>query len=164
MAWEDIASTETAPGALVTSSLMNRIVGNLEYLKEQNAVEAGDVPVFKGSGSAFISTSYVKTAEFLINAKGEFRLKWFITLANIGDSVASKVYKNGSPVGTEFASTATSTNQVFSLSEDISGFLLGDTIQLYCKAISISTPLAPPQSSQFRCFCDTVITPVIPFT
>ena len=33
--WEDIASTETAPGALVTSSLMTRIDGNLEYLKEK---------------------------------------------------------------------------------------------------------------------------------
>ena len=80
------------------------------------------------------STSYVKIKEVLLNADlGACRLKFDLKSSSAGTLAYAKVYKNAVAIGTEQSNSTTS---YVTKSEDFSGFLSGDLIQIYAKAIS----------------------------
>jgi len=74
-------------------------------------------------------TDWTKVKELTLFGEGELRIK-FDLKAVIGGTAYGKIYRNGSPVGTE--QSETSTNYV-TKSEDIAGWSNGDTIELWCK-------------------------------
>jgi len=75
-------------------------------------------------------TSYTKVKEIEIGAiGGEMTISFQLKAAG-GATAYGRIYKNGAAVGTE-RSTASSTYQTYS--EDISGLVSGDLVQLYIK-------------------------------
>ena len=80
--------------------------------------------------------SYQKEKEIEITAEtfvggSEFRIKFDLRTNNVTSAAYGRIYRNGSPVGTERSTTNTS---YVNYSEDISGWSAGDLIQLYTKA------------------------------
>lgn len=93
---------------------------------------AGDRYVFVSpSGGTGATSSYVKTFEVQIDRGGTLRIV-FSLRASSGATAYARIYRNGSPVGTE-RSTKSETDVVFS--QDISGWTAGDLLQIYAKAV-----------------------------
>ncbi|GMR03275.1 MAG: hypothetical protein BMS9Abin21_105 [Thermodesulfovibrionia bacterium] len=77
------------------------------------------------------STSFVKVKEISIPFGGEFRIKFQIKDSGAFSRTASgRIYKNGGAIGS--TQTTTSTSYVLK-TQDLSGFVAGDLIQLYIK-------------------------------
>ena len=91
---------------------------------------AGDVS-FHGNPAekSTISDTYVKLKETVLSRGGTFRIK-FDLRGTGGDTAVGKIYRNGSPVGTERATTSTSD---VTFSQDIAGWSVGDSIQVWCR-------------------------------
>jgi len=97
---------------------------------------AGDINVTDSTGTvAITNTSYAKAKELIVGRDGGARIV-FTMLANSGGTAYGKIYKNGVAIGTE-RSTTSSTYVTFS--EDFTGFVQGDLIQLYMyRSVSVS--------------------------
>ena len=110
---------------------------------------AGNVSNFLSSTAEtdLTSTTYTKIFEIVMPVGGEFRFKWDTTEGSGGVQTTARLYKNGVAVGTEYTTgTGTAT-------DDQSGWIQGDLIQLYAKATS--TPGATnPKIKDFRVFAD----------
>ena len=145
MAFQDIATAETAPGALVTSSVGTRLDENIDYLLTLiQQSEAGDyllIPETAADANVSLGT-YTKAIEFVSPRSGEFTFKFDLTsnAALSGDATAyARIYRNGAGVGTEHTVTATAGNvNSISIDEDVSGWAIGDNIQLYLKVVTSS--------------------------
>lgn len=74
------------------------------------------------------STSYIKIKEVSISTGGTYRISFQMKIMSGSFAARGKIYRNGSPVGTE-RSTNQSTYQTFT--EDIAGWLGDDLVQLY---------------------------------
>lgn len=76
------------------------------------------------------STSYVKVKEILLNADLDaVRVNFDLKSGGTGGyDVKGRVYKNGSPIGTERTTTS---NSYTTYPEDFTGFVSGDLIQIY---------------------------------
>lgn len=81
-----------------------------------------------------VSTSYVKVKEIFVGSNsGTFRILFDLAIeASAFDSIG-RIYRNGVAVGTE--RTTSADNPTFdSYTEDISGWVAGDLLQLYLKS------------------------------
>jgi hypothetical protein len=77
---------------------------------------------------------YNKAIEIKLDRGGEFRIN-FEMASGVGGSLYVRVYRNGSPVGTEYL---TNTGSWVSKTEDISGWTSGDLLQIYTKEVSVN--------------------------
>jgi len=109
-------------------------VGN-EYLNRTGTNEiAGANPA-----KAVTETEYTKKKEIKLNKTPDTTLKIYFVL-NIGSGAGplyGKIYRNGSPVGTERSKSGTG---AVAFTEEISGWSNGDLLQLY--AYVTGTPIA----------------------
>lgn len=97
---------------------------------------AGDYLIAGPSRFANISsTSYTKIAEIYIPRAGTLRVKFSVGNNDGGITMYGRIYRNGSAVGTERSVLGTTS---IDLSEDISGWVAGDLLQLYAKVSSSS--------------------------
>ena len=77
-------------------------------------------------------TSYTKVKEIMIGLDGNIRVSFLLKMsATSGDDTAfGKIYKNGSAVGIE---RSTQSGNYTTFSEDFTGIIAGDQMQLYLK-------------------------------
>ncbi|MDD4985833.1 MAG: hypothetical protein PHQ43_08595 [Dehalococcoidales bacterium] len=74
---------------------------------------------------------------YLCDRGGTYRIKFDLQNVNGTGTTYGKIYRNGTPVGTE----RTKADNVFeTFSEDISGWSAGDSVQLYCYGNPASGP------------------------
>ena len=125
---------------------------------------AGDVPNVNGGATTNLtSMTYIKIFEFLMPVGGEFRFKWDTDINYGGDSVSSRIYRNGVAVGT--VKTAGTTVGTYVASDDVSGWSQGDLIQLWATGNTIGNPtVSPPTLSNFRIFADNAYAATEAFT
>lgn len=90
---------------------------------------AGDILASSNDDSKEVnSDTYIKAKETDTKKGGTFRIKFTLTWGSAaGTTYYGKIYRNGSPVGTE--RSVTSGSEEFS--EDISGWSPGDSVQIY---------------------------------
>jgi hypothetical protein len=110
--------------------------------------------VLRGSNDAEITpileTAYTwKKTLTLTLANGTLRIKFDIR-KNTGGTYYGKIYRNGSPVGTEQSGVDTS---YVTKSEDIAGWSIGDTCALWVKSSEASVGVAV---RNFRIYGDKV--------
>ena len=163
-----IPSSDYDPDSPVTTGLFTDIIDNITYVYEWLGAsytagaeqdhnhdgvnsslilpgsEAGDyllIPETAADASTNSST-YTKVIEFVSARSGEFTFKFDLTsnAALSGDATAyARIYRNGAGVGTEHTVTATAGNvNSISIDEDVSGWAIGDNIQLYLKVVTSS--------------------------
>ena len=75
------------------------------------------------------NTTYTKVKEIAVYRPGDYRIKFDLKTSDGSLYGNGKVYKNGTPIGTERTAGVYTT-----FSEDISGWSAGDLIQLYYKS------------------------------
>ena len=88
-----------------------------------------------------IATSYTKMKEIIICRTGALRVYFTLSKPDTGTAFG-KVYKNGSPVGTERSSSGT-------FNEDFSSLAIGDKIQIY--AYNNAADIARISNFSIRC-------------
>ena len=95
---------------------------------------AGDYLLIENAPSKVIApdAAYAKYKETKVGVSGTFRIKFNIGRNGGGGDIYGRIYKNAVAVGTERV-TGSDTNVDFS--EDLGGFVPGDLIQIYCKAV-----------------------------
>ena len=92
-------------------------------------VGAGDnLCVSSDSVKETTSETYVKAKEIKVYRPGTYRIKFDLAIVGIGLTAYGRIYRNGSPIGTE-RSNSDGTDITFS--EDTTGWEEGDLIQLY---------------------------------
>ncbi len=97
---------------------------------------AGDYLVAEADKEKSTSnTSYTKMKEIVIARKGSLRIKF--DMKGSGVTVYGRIYKNGSPIGTERSTYGVSYT---TYSEDISNWDIGDLCQLYTRTGNVSYP------------------------
>ena len=95
---------------------------------------AGDVIIAKSNNAlACFTDSYLKVSEMIIGWGGTLRITFEMrTYMGGGDTIYGRIYRNGSPVGTERSTNST----IFvAYAEDISGWSPGDAVQVYVKRV-----------------------------
>ena len=166
MAFVTISPTRTDADSPIDQSLMDDIRENLDDLDgarvtngdahNHDGGDGGQIPQDGlkdfATGSARIhasdtgrdetSTSYIKKKEILISRDGVLNVYFGLASSNPLGTAYGRIYKNGSPVGTE--RTTTTSN---AWSEDIT-VARGDLLQLYSKVESPYTSTV----SNFRLF------------
>jgi len=94
--------------------------------------EAGDVSLHYDDYVHDVqSTTYTKAKELRIPRGGELRITFSISMSN-ATRAYGRIYRNGSPVGTERSTTWTPPDYE-SFTEDISGWSPGDLVQIYIR-------------------------------
>ena len=78
-------------------------------------------------------TSYTILKQFRITKAGTLRIKFSLATASAGIIAYGRIYKNGSSWGTERSTTKATYTEY---SEDLAGWAVGDTIDLYVKTQS----------------------------
>lgn len=121
-----------------------------------NAIQvvAGDILVHQNDTLRDTpNASYTKLKETNLGQYiGELRIKFTMTyVGGAGDTLYAKIYRNGSPVGTEQSITTGSTE----FSEDIAGWSADDTIQVY----GYTDGTVDCDISDFRIFADKTLQP-----
>lgn len=101
------------------------------------------------------SLTYVKVKEIKFNFKCTARVSFGLTAESVDHVIYGRIYKNGVAVGTE-RSTTSESGELWS--EDISGILQTDLIQLYAK---VSDVLYHGTSYNFRTYVSTIPTAVV---
>jgi len=103
-----------------------------------------------------LSTSYVKMKSIVFYPEGpigkaELRIK-FDLKATSGETASGRIYRNGVAIGTERSTTSTT---YVTYTEDIKGWKIGDTIELWAK--SYPGTYAPGATVRnFRVYADIV--------
>ena len=121
---------QTRFNGLGTASVKNHGTANGEIRLNADAA-AGDAVLVAGIDEWDTdATAYEKQVEFIINHPGEYRIKFSLKKGS-GTTAYGRIYKNGSPVGTE-QSTSSTSYVVFS--EDISSWAAEDLCQIYVKS------------------------------
>ena len=119
-----------------------------------NNVIAGDYLVQEHTKTLTAKTSsYEKAIEYYINRQGTWRV-WLSGFAYFGSAtnVNFRVYKNGSAVGTvRGISSGPSLGTLSPVSEDFSGLVVGDLLQVYVD--SSSSTAAMTSTSVTAQFC-----------
>ncbi len=95
------------------------------------------------------SQSYVKAKEIVVSRNGTLRIKFDLKTTATNKTAYGRIYRNGSPVGTE--QTRTGSTAYITKSEDISGWSVGDLIQLY---VRISGALTDVYTRNLRIYSD----------
>lgn len=80
------------------------------------------------------STTATRAKEILLNRGGAFTIKFDLASGNVGNTASAQIYKNGSPVGT----LRTTNGNFTTFSENITGFVPGDLVQLFYFTASAS--------------------------
>ena len=111
-------------------------------------VTAGDyIEVGADIANLVIPMTYTKTKEIVVGRNGTWRVGFDLKQNNFGDAHA-RIYKNGSPYGTERVTNSTSWQ---SYSQDLS-FVAGDLCQLYAHGNSgIATGAAVVRNFRMNC-------------
>lgn len=101
----------------------------------------------------FTVASYTKQKEISIKKGGDFTIKF--TIASNNGTVFGKIYKNGVAIGTEQSRGIGSSEY----SEDITGFVAGDLIQIYCYITAGTGTLSNFQLyvDQYEAYTNTVV-------
>lgn len=100
------------------------------WLKGLIPYAAGDELVKACGNGSTNSLTYVKIKEVTLARSGTLRIKFYLSTG--GSTAYARVYKNGSAVGTEKTSSSTGSPGELK-SEDISGWAVGDKLQIYAK-------------------------------
>jgi len=104
---------------------MPRIVGRLD--PRIRVVSAGDIACGGYAGTLdTISASFIKTWEGTATYGGTYRITFTLTNGGGADVAHARIYRNGSAVGTDRTTTSSA-----AFSEDITGWVSGDLIQIY---------------------------------
>jgi hypothetical protein len=115
------------------------------WIETPRVILSDDLLTYDDAEESTTSTTYVKKKEFILYEEGAFnegniplRIKFDLMLYNYGADYYSygRIYKNGSPVGTE-RSTQSATYVTYS--EDIEGWKNEDHIEVYIKLNSSDT-------------------------
>lgn len=159
MAYIAITDGEIDASSPIDETLMTKIRNNIEGHNHSEATTtdivnaglqaytAGDYLIQSNDTERNTSsTSYVKVKEIKILRAGGYRIKFDIKNNGGASSAYGRIYKNGVAIGTE--RTTTSSTDV-NYSEDITGFVSGDLIQIYAKN-QIGTPT---YINDFRIYC-----------
>ncbi|MGD0336717.1 MAG: hypothetical protein ABSB18_06420 [Candidatus Omnitrophota bacterium] len=89
------------------------------------------------SGTNNYPSSYTKVKEFTVDQPGIYRISFDLKTWGDGSAYAyGQIFKNGNPIGTERSTNSHSNIEgqgYVTYSEDISGWVAGDKIQLYIK-------------------------------
>jgi len=98
---------------------------------------AGDILIASADTEREVNGSfaYAKKKEIAIVDKGQLRIKFDLRMRPDGGVAYGRIYVNGIAVGTERTTTS---ETYITYSEDISGLVRGDLVQLYVKAILAS--------------------------
>jgi len=110
---------------------------------------AGDaLEAYADTESSTASGTPVKKKEIRIARAGAYRIKYDmkIDVSGGGNTVVANIYKNGVACGTQHGRD---TDTYSTYTEDISGFAIGDLIQLYVWRLVASTG----SSRNFRIYC-----------
>ncbi len=114
----------------VDSALISDLGANVVG-SDSMSYAAGDVLVVSADSETIQNNdTYTLVKEIVLARSGTLRIKFDLSLAIGGAACYGKIYRNGSPVGTERSTTSTS---YVTFSEDISGWTAGDLCQLYTK-------------------------------
>ena len=133
--------TSTTPGAIGTSvPAFGNYVGIAltatsllliirEAIAEAGSSLAGDKLISStDAGAGGNTVPYVKVRETEIVKDGTLRIKFTLTTQAAGQTATGRVYKNAAAVGTERTTVSTGGEE---FSEDISGWSVGDLVQIY---------------------------------
>jgi hypothetical protein len=102
------------------------------------------------------NNTYTKKKEITIGATGSIRVKFELESSTSLYFAYGKVYKNGSPIGTE-----RSTKGVEIFSEDFSGIIPTDKIQLYIHNYNDGGSGNTARCRNFRIYYDFVASPTV---
>ena len=157
MSYSAIANSEIDASSPLTETLLTKFRDNVEGHNHSEATTAdvvnaglqaytaGDYLLHSNADERQTgSATYVKLKEIKALRAGTYRIKFDIR--NNGYWAYGRIYKNGVAVGTE-QSTLSTTDVTFS--EDISGFVSGDLIQIYCYSTAGGTTFV----NDFRICC-----------
>ena len=97
-------------------------------LRKLRPVNIGDTSLLSIGGGSNDMQAPVKVAEAAMDQRGEARIKFTLVSDHNGFAAYGRIYKNGSPIGTTRSNSTTTPVQY---SEDITGLVRGDLIQLY---------------------------------
>jgi len=103
--------------------------GSVTPAKMSNAAAGDYIIHINADERQTTSTSYVKVKETKIGSAGTYRIKFSSKHDGSGTHYA-RIYKNGSSVGTE----RNPTTSYAEYSEDISGWAVGDLVQVYIRS------------------------------
>jgi hypothetical protein len=150
MAYDAITSGEADANSPADAALWGKVKGNFDDLDAARVTNGDSHDHVGGDGGALpptaqggytaggwllitnaaerttVSAGYVKLKEIKIGRAGTYRIKF--TAKGVNSTGWAKIYKNGSPVGTE---RIPPNNNYTEYSEDISGWVVGDLVQVY---------------------------------
>lgn len=138
MSYNTLIATEIDANSPVDEALMTKIKDNFDYLKtEQDTIKTdvnsnvslGD---FEGARNDTSRTktpngSVLKAKEIVLIRGGNIRVTYDHITDQVGVGQYTKIYKNNSPVGSANEPTLSTTT----ISEDITGFAAGDTLEVH---------------------------------
>jgi hypothetical protein len=102
-----------------------------KYIPSLGIIEFSAGNFFLASADTFretCSTGPIKLKEIQIGRGGTLRIYFELRTNDAGKTAYAQIYRNGSPVGTQRSNSSTS---FVSFTEDISGWSVGDYVQLY---------------------------------
>ena len=159
MSYSAIANSEIDASSPLTETLLTKFRDNVEGHNHSEATTAdvvnaglqaytaGDYMVQSNDTERLPAlASYVKLKEIKILRAGGYRIKFDIRTSDTSFDAYAKIYKNGSAIGTERTNNSPSD---VTFSEDLTGFISGDLIQIYVKATSTYTAYV----NDFRIYC-----------
>lgn len=131
---------------------MNSGGTDLEFVPLAHNFGAGDVLVASADTerNPSVGTNYTLVKSIKLGGQGTLRIKFDIKETSGSQTYFAKIYRNGSPVGTE-RSTTSSTYATFS--EDLAGWSDGDTCEVYVKS-SVAGPTNTGYIRNFRVSVD----------
>jgi len=88
-------------------------------------------------------TSWQKAKEIIMPRGGTFRIRFGMMRYNTNYNAYGRIYRNGSPIGTERVNTVGGPSGFVTYTEDIGGWKMGDLCQLYLRGqVSVSSTAA----------------------
>lgn len=156
-----LSSTPSGAGVIPIANLASGTPDGTKFVRDDGSLQVppkvtdyavGDVLLQSSDGSLTVSDAdYTKRKSIKIPRPGVLRIKFTLTGGSGANQANGRVYRNGSAVGTERLSLASTTTE---FSEDISGWTVQDEIQIYCKKTGGGG--ADGTLTNFRVYADTV--------
>jgi hypothetical protein len=126
-------------------------LATLECIPSDNIRHSNDAAKYVGFGGSWVKAKEIKLNEDLESVRIKFSIKSRVS----GYYIGGRIYKNGVAIGTL---RQTSSTTYVEFSQDFSGFVSGDLIQLYVGPGVTSPPASDGDCAYFRlCFDRNVV-------
>lgn len=127
---DDTMATASASNVASAESIKAYVDSEISGIAVGEVFAAADTIIARNDGVDTANGALAKKKEFLISNEGVLRISFTISIGGSnGETGNARIYRNGSAVGTARSVTAASSPATFT--EDISGWSVGDKVQIY---------------------------------